>query len=218
MGALYVAVRRAATPDAAKNLLEQQRLWLRHRDRDCSQAEVSCLRAKYEERRDQLKALNARLIAEDRLEDVTPVMLRGRWRIGAVLDPEGAGAPVDANPGATLLLANLPASGTVVIGRPGEICYAETDCRPIGWLVHTLGAEPGGQRLADLLHIDLQTPVYVGGFGPNAFIVLIQGVDGHLLANFGLCGANASGCRNGFQDWVPDGPESRMDVIVSTSN
>ena len=93
MGELFLRVRRATSPVAVQTLVGQQRRWLAQREAKCPTADISCLRAEYLGRLDQLRALDARLIDGRRLDDVTPIILRGTWRVGEVLDPEGGIVP-----------------------------------------------------------------------------------------------------------------------------
>ena len=212
MAAKYAHLRRAATPLAAKALVGQQRIWLVRRNRDCVGGDVSCLVKAYQNRLDEFRAIEGRLVNDAALDDVSIVILRGLWHVGVVIDPEGAGAPQDLDLAEALANENLPPRGATVLGRPGEICYAPTECKATGWSVSHLHDEIGGHRMANALHLDPKTTVFIGALRPRVSIFIILRPDNHLLANFSICGPNASGCRNGFQEWMPLESQSHFEI------
>jgi uncharacterized protein len=202
----------AATQGTARrDLLAQQRSWLKERDRGCHDAAADCLMASYQKRLGALAALTARISAGNpTLMDVTSVALIGTWKIGGYLVPGAPGREVnDAD-----RPSYLPKPGTTVTGQPGRLCSQDGDCQPFGLDRQTLGAaESGGTWLA-ALHLPPSTPFYVAYLSGKSVYGLIPRPDGSLLAQFLLCDKTYTTCVAAFQVWTSASPDAAVRVLA----
>jgi uncharacterized protein len=206
---LYSSLRPQLTPKARGELLTQQRAWLTDRNRECATGEAACLEKKYETRLGEMEALSAAAqVGEDKLNDVTAVVVKGSWKASRVEDPGGAGHTSEADVRESLVNADLPAVGSMVSAVPGKVCVAPQACRMMAWTRKTLAEVDGGKAIARVLGLSLTESVLVGDTGAKESprLLLAPRSDGSVWAIFGLCGPNSTNCRNAAEDWTPAAP------------
>jgi len=209
---LYGALRPQVTEKARAELLAQQRAWLAKRNHDCATGEVACLRQQYRVRIDQLEALNATAQAGDgKLDNVTPVVVKGQWKATAVQDPAGKGQTDATALRQSLADAELPGLDAIVNTVPGKLCLPAQPCGPMGWTRKTLAEVNGSRAIGRYLELDRTTPVLVGSSGTTqSYYLLVPRSGGTLWAVFTLCGADASDCRKAAEVWTPASADSAI--------
>ena len=207
---LYSGLRLQLTVKARTELLAQQRAWLAERDRDCAAGEAKCLRAHYQVRLEELEALNATAEAGDqKLDDVIPVIVKGRWKATAIEDPNGAGEPsagkIDsAALQASLASANLPAIDAVVDTAPGKLCLPPQPCDSMGWTQKKLADVNDSAAIGRYLGLSSTIRVLVGSSGATqSYYLLVPRSDGTLWAVFALCSSDLQNCRKAAELWTP---------------
>lgn len=201
----------AATHGATRRALHaQQRAWLRARDTACAAGAVACLSEQYVVRRDALRALAARISrGNPELANVTSVALLGAWKVDGYRALHGAPPPDLAGKP-----ASLPAPGTTLIGRPGELCDETDACLPFGLDPQSLADDTDGQRLADGLHLPPGAPMYMAYFSGKSEFALIPAPDGTLLAEFDACDRTLTDCQVTFQVWRPASSDASIRVLA----
>jgi len=202
---IYAGLRPQLTAKARGDLLEQQRAWLAERNRSCADGEASCLLKMYQGRLDELEALSARASASDqKLDDATAAMVKGKWKATAVQDPAGAGRGDEKALHESLDDANLPAVGESVTASPGKLCLPAQACEAMGWTRTSLAAVNDSEAIARYLGLSPTIRVWVGSSGATqSYYLLVPRGDGTVWAVFGLCGANAQDCRKAAEVWTP---------------
>ncbi|ADW67913.1 lysozyme inhibitor LprI family protein [Granulicella tundricola] len=210
---LYTALRPQLTIGAKARLLTQQRTWLALRDKTCATADAACLQHQYADRLDQLEAINASAkAADDKLDDVTPVYLKGSWKVTAIHDPAGRG---HTNPTAlkqSLEDEELSPPGSTVVAAPGELCFPPDPCGDMAWDFPPLGKVASGSAIIEQLGLTPATRALRGSSGTiNSHYLLIPRPDGSLWAAFILCGpAVGQDCRTAAEVWTPATPDARV--------
>ena len=207
---LYSDLRTRLTAAQRSALLTQQRAWLVVRNRECATAAAECLHAQYAVRVDQLEALHASYTAaEGKLDDLTPVMVTGSWKVTSIVDPAGAGNPAKMDVQSSLDLADLPAVGAVVKTQPGKICLPAQACGAMGWYRKRLAEVNSSNAIAHYLKLDKTTEVLVGSSGAKeSYYLLVPQRDGSAWAVFTFCNTDGSTCRQAAEIWTPQGPDS----------
>jgi uncharacterized protein len=207
---LYSGLRPQLTARARTELLTQQRAWLAQRDRDCASGEANCLRTHYRARLEELQALNATAEAGDeKLDDVTPVIVKGKWKATAIRDPnatggQGAGEIDKAGLQASLASANLPAIGAVVDAAPGKLCLPPQPCDSMGWAQKKLAEVDDSAAIGRYLGLNSTIRVLVGSSGATqSYYLLVPRSDGTLWAVFALCSTDLQDCRKAAELWTP---------------
>lgn len=209
VAAEYGAVRAATHGATRRALLAQQRAWLRTRDR-CPADDPGCLATRYAERRDALQALLARISrGNPDLPNVTAVALLGRWTVGGYRTMDG-GPP----PGLAGKPASLPASGTTLIGRAGQLCDDKDQCLAFGLDPQPLAKATDGARIAAWLHLPATAPIYTAYVAGQSAFSLLPAPDGTLLAGFDACDPSLTRCQTVFQVWKPAGDGATIRVLA----
>ena len=212
-GRLFAVVRDGATPPVRRGLLAQQHAWLVRRDAVCARGDAGCLTPLYQRHRDWLQALSNRISPGAPLSDLQAVALQGRWSVGDLLDPAGAGKAPLADVAKTLALAGLPNRGETVTGKGAQVCYSD-GCTPFGFDPHPLKWLPDGAQPGRRLHLAADTPAFVQLLeGKSSFTAIRRG-DGRLLMDVTVCAANARDCRGAYQVWSPASPDARLGPIA----
>ena len=210
LGQYYADALDATQGATRQTLRNQQRRWVAERDRNCRSGAAACLLPLYEARRDALKALTARVSSGNpMLSDVTAVALLGTWTVDGYLPASNPALAVDDS----TKPPELPASGTTLTGRPGELCDASGACRTFGLDRQSLQATMDGDTVAATLHLSPDTPFYVAYLSGKAVFGLIPLPDGSLLAQFNVCNAGQTICGAAWQKWLPTGPEATVRVF-----
>jgi uncharacterized protein len=213
---LYSALRPQIAGSAKPALLAQQRTWLARRNTACATANPACLTAQYNARIDDLTALTASANAldgpmEGDLKDVTPIIVRGRWKAIAIDDPAASSAPAPADLQSSLAAAKLPALGAFMDTGPGKVCVAPQPCATIGWFRSKLAASDNGPIIADELKLPQSTPVLSGSAGVrHGGYTLIPRSDKTLLAVFALCQPNSTNCRRAAEVLTAASPDASV--------
>ena len=208
---LFAALRPQLTPKARGELLTQQRAWLAKRDTQCATGDADCLRKLYWARMDDLQALSAAAkVSDNLLSDVTPVVVKGAWRATAVQDSLGPGHASAPDVTHSLAKADLPVIGASVHATPGQMCTEPGECDTVAFTRTTMGKLEGGDVIGPSLGLNLSANVLVGNNGARQSeqLTLVPREDGSLWAIFGLCGPNATHCRNAVEVWTPLGPNT----------
>ena len=202
---LYSGLRLQLTVKARAELLAQQRNWLAERDRDCATGEGKCLREHYRARLDELEAINASAEAGDqKLDDVTPVIVKGEWKATAIQHPNGAGEMDKTALQASLASANLPAIGAVVDTAPGKLCLPPQPCDAMGWTQKKLAEVDDSAAIGRYLGLSSTIRVLVGSSGATrSYYLLVPRSDGTLWAVFALCSTDLQDCRKAAELWTP---------------
>jgi uncharacterized protein len=212
MNRLYGGLRSQLTAKARTELLTQQRTWLAERDRACANGEIECLRKQYRSRLDQLEALNATAEAGDqKLDDVTPVIVKGKWKATAIQDPASEGPTDEHALRESLARANLPKLGTILDAVPGKLCFPPQPCDSMGWTQSTLAVVNGGAAIGRYLGLSPSARVLVGSSGATqSYYLLVPRSDGTLWAVFALCGPVGGNCRKAAEIWSPASPDASV--------
>lgn len=202
---LYSSLRPQLTVRARTELLARQRAWLAERDRDCATGEGKCLREHYRVRLEELEALNATAEASDqKLDDVIPVIVKGKWKITAIQDPKGAGEIDKTALQSSLASANLPAIGAVVDTAPGKLCLTPLPCDSMGWTQKKLAEVDDSAAIGRYLELSSTSRVLVGSSGATrSYYLLVPRIDGTLWAVFALCSSDLQDCRKAAELWTP---------------
>lgn len=202
---LYSGLRGQVTAKARAALLAQQRAWLAERNRTCASGDPGCLHKAYTARIDALEALNAAAQAADgKLDNVTPVMVKGSWKAKGIQDPAGAGHADEGALTKALSDAELPQVGGAVNAAPGKLCVGPKACDAMGWTRTTLGEVNASRAIERYLSLGATTPVLVGSSGATrSYYLLVPRGDGTLWAVFSLCGKGESDCRKAAEVWSP---------------
>ena len=208
LNSLYRALRPQLTSKAQEQLLSQQRAWLAQRDQLCVSGDAACLQKAYGERIEQLMALTAAAqVSENKLAEVTPLVVKGEWKATAIRDslPPGQGGAADV--AGSLEKADLPSLGSTVKAVPGKICIPPEPCDTMGWKRTTMAKVEGGAVIGPSLGLRLDTEVYLGDSGAkqSPLLTLVPRPDGAVWAIFGLCAPAAHDCRNAAEVWTPVG-------------
>jgi uncharacterized protein YecT (DUF1311 family) len=201
-----------ATQGATRQaLLDQQRTWLRARDRNCSDGATPCLLASYRMRLAALEALTARVSAGNpTLANVTPVALLGMWKVDGYLVPGAPGRQVREADRPWY----LPRPGATVSGRPGALCDEDGECLPFGLDQQALAAVPGSQAWSSALELPSTAPFYVAYLSGKSEFGLVPRADGSLLAQFNLCDSTLTRCGAAFQVWVPASRDAAVRTLL----
>ncbi len=201
---LYSSLVIKLTSRARIALAKQQRAWLAARSQFCTTADDACLRQRYQLRIGQLEALNASAdIGDDPLDDITPVVLSGKWKITSIYDPAGSGHTDGNTIQDSLKSDNLPALGETIGFTPGKWCWPSYECETIGWLIGRLGKELLGEAIEGDLRLGPTTKILIGSYGKYSHYVMVPRPDGTLWAVFGLCNHNSGDCREAAEVWTP---------------
>jgi hypothetical protein len=152
-----------------------------------------------------LEALNATAEASDqKLDDVTPVIVKGAWKATAIHDPSGAGEMDKAALQASLASANLPAIGAVVDAAPGKLCLPPQPCDAMGWTQKKLAEVNDSAAIGRYLGLSSTTRVFVGSSGATqSYYLFVPRSDGALWAVFALCSSDLQDCRKAAEVWTP---------------
>ncbi len=144
-------------------------------------------------------------------DDSLSVTLRGRWKVGPVVDPSRQPMPADL--AAQLARARLPLPGEVVRSEAGKLCVGSVPCDDVAWTETTFANSEYGEGMRKALGLSARTPVYQGDTG-NRLIsyTLFARPDRTLMALVSLCqdSYRARGCRAAFEIWHPLSPDARM--------
>ncbi len=210
---LYASLRPQLTAKAQTQLLAQQRAWLAERDHACATGDADCLRKRYWARMDDFQALSAAAqVSDGKLDDATPVVVKGAWKAAAVQDSLGGGHASAADVQQSLSHADLPALGALVHATPGQICVTPGGCDTIGWTRTTMMKIFGGDVIGPSLGLRLTAKVLMGNNGAKQSqqLTLVPRDDGSVWAIFGLCEPYAHHCRNAAEVWTPLGPNTTL--------
>lgn len=201
----------ATSGTTRRALLEQQRAWLRQRDKACPTGSTACLLPLYHDRVAALDALTARIsTGNPALDSVMAAALLGSWLVAGYLvpgQPERQVSEQEKPP-------YLPVPGTTITGHPGALCDQNGACKSFGLDPKVLAAIPHGNRVAASLHLPLSAPFYLAFLGGKADYGLIPQPDGSLLAQFILCDARYTKCGYAFQRWTAQSPGAAIKVLA----
>ncbi len=204
---LYAEVRPQLSAKARSELLTQQRAWLAGRNRECASGVTECLLKQYRSRVDELTALKASADSiNDPLNDATPVMVTGAWKVTAIHDPAnaGAGSSTDAVLQESLKSADLPGVGSVINAAPGKLCLPQQDCDPMGWTQTTLDKVVGAPAIEHWLGLSSELHVFQGSSGTTrSYYLLVPQSDKTVWVVFAVCGPQGENCRQAAEVWTP---------------
>ena len=213
MNRLYGALRPQLTARARAELLAQQRAWLAERNRECANGDVPCLRRSYGNRLDQLQALTASAaVAEDKLGDVVPVIVKGKWKAVGIKDQAATKATDPSTLPQYLQTAGLVAVGADVSMAPGKFCLPGEPCQQMGWSWTTLAKVADGEAVGRVFGLKQTSPILFGDSGASQapHYELLPQSDKTVWAVFVLCGANHKDCRLAAEVWAPDSPDAAV--------
>ena len=201
----YTELRPQLTPKARGALLAQQRPWVAILDKECATGNAECLRKLYWARMDDLQALGAvAKVSEGPLDDATPVVVKGAWKLSAVQDSLGPGHASDVDVRQSLADADPPAIGTTVHATPGQVCTVPGECEVTAFRRTAMAKIEGGNVIGPSLGIARDTLLLVGTTEASQSepLTLVPRSDGQVWAIFGLCGPHAAHCRNAVEVWT----------------
>ena len=139
------------------------------------------------------------------------VTLKGRWKVGPVVDPSGQPLPADL--AAQLARARLPSPGALVRSESGKLCVGSVPCDEVSWTETSFANSEFGEGMRKALGLSARTPVYQGDTGNRSISYTLFSRPGNtLLALVSLCedSARARGCRAAFEIWHPVSRDARV--------